>query len=191
MKDTRSDLRTEKTYDALTAAFQEIIREKSFEKITVTELCTRAKTRTATFYNHFSDKYDFFSFMITRLRQQYMDTAEIDIDPTHPEEYYIHIVQLGFDFIEQHARMVENVESDTLLTTIMQSVSAGVTEPLQQRLAADLGDSHGNVSPEIMTQIFIGAMLQCSRWWFEHRRTVAKETVLEQLAQAIRQLYCA
>lgn len=188
MKDTRSDLRTEKTYDALTAAFQELIREKPFEKITVTELCTRAKTRTATFYNHFSDKYDFFSFMITRLRQQYMADAEIHADPAHPEEYYIQIVQLGFAFIEQHARMVENVESDTLLTTIMQSVSAGVTEPLQQRLAADLGGS-GGVSPEILTQIFIGAMLQCSRWWFEHRRAVPKETVLDQLAQAIRRLY--
>ena len=97
-------------------------------------------------------------------------------------------MQLGFAFIEQHARMVENVESDTLLTTIMQSVSAGVTEPLQQRLAADLGGS-GGVSPEILTQIFIGAMLQCSRWWFEHRRTVPKEDVLDQLAQAIRRLY--
>ena len=58
------DLRAKKIYDALIKAFEELLEEKSFEEITINELCDRAQTRRATFYKHFSDKYEFFQFML-------------------------------------------------------------------------------------------------------------------------------
>lgn len=190
MKNTRTDLRTQKTYKALILAFQELIQEKPFEKITVKELCSRAQTRTATFYNHFSDKYDFFSFMIKELRKERTELAEIQYTSEHPENYYIQLIQDGFNFIEEHARMVENIESDTLLTTIMQTVSDEITLNLKSHLEKDMiSEKHKNINPDIMAQIFIGAMIQCSRWWLENRKTVKKEDVLFQLSEVVRGIY--
>ena len=60
----RIDLRTQKVYSSLIEAFKNLLIEKSFEEITINELCDRACTRRATFYKHFSDKYDFFLFVI-------------------------------------------------------------------------------------------------------------------------------
>ncbi len=54
-----TDLRIQKTYAALTGAFIDLLQIKSFEQITVKELCDNAIVRTATFYNHFADKYAF------------------------------------------------------------------------------------------------------------------------------------
>ena len=48
-----TDLRIQKTYAALTRAFTDLLKVKSFEQITVRELCDAAMVRTATFYNHF------------------------------------------------------------------------------------------------------------------------------------------
>lgn len=190
MKNTRTDLRTQKTYKALILAFQELIQEKPFEKITVKELCSRAQTRTATFYNHFSDKYDFFSFMIKELRKERTNLAETQYTSEHPENYYIQLIQDGFNFIEEHARMVENIESDTLLTTIMQTVSDEITLNLKSHLEKDIiTEKHKNINPDIMAQIFIGAMIQCSRWWLENRKTVKKEDVLFQLSEVVRGIY--
>lgn len=70
MKIIQRDLRSEKTFDALTTAMQELLSENPMESITVKELCERARTRTATFYNHFSDKYDFFDFMVRRTHKK-------------------------------------------------------------------------------------------------------------------------
>lgn len=42
MKEGRTDLRTQKIYDALINAFSELLEEKDFEKITVKELCEKA-----------------------------------------------------------------------------------------------------------------------------------------------------
>ncbi len=59
-----TDLRIQKTYAALTGAFIDLLQIKSFEQITVKELCDNAIVRTATFYNHFADKYAFADFVI-------------------------------------------------------------------------------------------------------------------------------
>ena len=60
-----TDLRIQKTYAALTREFTALLKLKRFEQITVKELCDAAMVRTATFYNHFSDKYEFADFVIS------------------------------------------------------------------------------------------------------------------------------
>ena len=56
------DLRIQKTYLSLHNAFTELLEEKKFEEFTVNELCERAMIRRNTFYKHFADKYEYFTF---------------------------------------------------------------------------------------------------------------------------------
>ena len=58
----KTDLRIRKTYKALCDAFVTILEKKRFDDLTVNELCDEATIRCATFYKHFADQYDFFSF---------------------------------------------------------------------------------------------------------------------------------
>ncbi|WP_162920291.1 TetR/AcrR family transcriptional regulator [Clostridium fermenticellae] len=183
-------MRTQKTYEALISAFQELLQEKSFEKITVRELCDRARTRTATFYNHFSDKYDFFSFMIRDMRREYSERANLQSTPEHPENYYIELLKIGFDFMDTNQKIIENFESDNLLMIMINSTSGNMVKDIRNHLEEDMKNGiHFPIDPDILTQIFIGAMVQCSRWWFEHRKTVSKEKVFEQLKEMIQKIY--
>lgn len=43
---------------AMEAALKELVKEKSFDKITIQDIATRANVTRATFYRHFLDKYD-------------------------------------------------------------------------------------------------------------------------------------
>ena len=73
-----TDLRIQKTYAALTREFTALLKEKRFEQITVKELCDAAMVRTATFYNHFSDKYEFADFVIRDALDSYRgDDSEL------------------------------------------------------------------------------------------------------------------
>lgn len=49
------DLRVVKTIEGIKAAFEELICEKDFEKITVKELCDRARINKKTFYHYYED----------------------------------------------------------------------------------------------------------------------------------------
>src|SRR5699024_7072102 len=53
----KRDLRIVKTLSAIDTAFLELLQEKSFDKITIKEICERALINRATFYSHYSDKF--------------------------------------------------------------------------------------------------------------------------------------
>lgn len=55
---TNEDLRIIKTKMAIKSAFFQLMSEKSFEKITVSDITERALIHRGTFYAHYKDKYD-------------------------------------------------------------------------------------------------------------------------------------
>ena len=63
------DLRRKKTYNALVDAFEELMRKKDIDALTVRELCQKAEVGRNTFYSHFEDKYAFFGYYISRKRE--------------------------------------------------------------------------------------------------------------------------
>lgn len=64
------DLRVERTYALLTKAFTDLLDEKSLAEMSVSELCEKAMIRRTTFYDHFTDKYDFFRYYVRRTRDE-------------------------------------------------------------------------------------------------------------------------
>ena len=66
------DLRVEKTIASLTDAFLSLIKERPLEKITVTEICSRARLSRVTYYNYYLDIYDQYAY----LKRKYFDASE-------------------------------------------------------------------------------------------------------------------
>ena len=62
------DLRKERTLKLLREAAIELLHEKPFQKITVSEICERAMVRRPTFYRHFQSKEDLLLYAI-RMRR--------------------------------------------------------------------------------------------------------------------------
>lgn len=185
MKNTKTDLRTQKIYDALIEAFTELLAEKPFEKITVRELCEKAKTRTATFYNHFSDKYDFFAFMITKERHDFMEQSELMYNKDNIEEYYVAFLENSFEFVEAHRKMVEHILSDNLLYIMMNSLSKDMVGQFKEHLRKDVDEREIDI--DIITQMLVGAMSQCVRWWIEHEE-VSKEKIIIQFTKLLKNM---
>lgn len=58
MKNSENDLRVIKTKKAIKRALSELIVEKGFDSISITDLTLRARINRGTFYLHYVDKYD-------------------------------------------------------------------------------------------------------------------------------------
>ena len=59
----KEDLRVVRTKKLLTDSLKNLLQEKSFDKITVNDICERAMVHRATFYNHFNDKTDLVNYI--------------------------------------------------------------------------------------------------------------------------------
>ena len=173
----KRDLRVQKTYDALIAAFQELLAEKNFEEITVKELCARAKTRTATFYTHFSDKYDFFSFMVKELRRSFANDAELTYNKEDTSAYYTALVCKGMDYLEHNEKLANSVKGNGMLRGMLQFMPDEITEELRRHLHRDCDGYEKLNESDVLLQFLIGGMNQVTEWWFANRRSLRKDTV--------------
>lgn len=75
----REDRRTRYTKDAIHRAFFELLREKGFDRVTVTDLCKRSDINRGTFYLHYEDKYA----LLDEVIDEALDAGPI-LDGTQP-----------------------------------------------------------------------------------------------------------
>ena len=67
MNNRNQDRRSQRTRHLLSAAFVQLMREKGYSAITVSDLIERANIGRSTFYSHYRDKDDLFVHELDRL----------------------------------------------------------------------------------------------------------------------------
>lgn len=117
------DLRIEKTYLMLHNAFTELLEERRFEDFTVNELCQRAMIRRTTFYKHFADKYEYFTFYIKEVCQSFQDQLPPDVLTDNLNTYFLHMCRELLRFVTQHESMVRNVMISNVSPVLFDSLS--------------------------------------------------------------------
>lgn len=120
------DLRIEKTYLALHNSFTALLEEKHFEDFTVNELCDRAMIRRTTFYKHFADKYEYFSFYMKEVCAEFQDQLPPDIMSDSVNDYFLYMCRELLRFIDKHEKLVKNVMNSTMLPVLMDSLMAQI-----------------------------------------------------------------
>ena len=120
------DLRVQKTVEAIRNVFADMISEMDYEKITVTELCSRAKINKKTFYRYYPTLDDLLSELQNEMSQEYSQRVaafklpeELDKDN---REFFLYSVEKGsfyekitcsgnYSYIRQ--KMINNVMDNT------------------------------------------------------------------------------
>ena len=132
----KMDLRIRKTYLALHNAFTQLLEEKKFEEFTVNELCDRAMIRRTTFYKHFADKYEYFTFYMREIVATFQDRLAPDVSDGDAEAYLLHMSRELLRFMKQHDRLVQNIKGSSmfpmLLSILLDQISLDVTQVLRR-----------------------------------------------------------
>lgn len=97
--DGTEDLRVQKTIEAIHKAFEEILYEMNYEKITVKELCERAKINKKTFYRYYAVLDDLLAELQGLFTQEYLKRIENykvpeDLDKIN-REFFLYSVEKG------------------------------------------------------------------------------------------------
>ena len=113
----REDARIIKTRTKLFSAFTELLSKKPFEEITINEICDKAGVRRATFYKHFSDKYDFLRVLTSHLVSEFeaQSSAE-DIDVS---DFCIAFMRKLIHFILDNEKAINLIIKSNMQTTLM------------------------------------------------------------------------
>ena len=190
MQEKPLDLRIQKTHKALIEAFLKLLEEKRFENITVNEICDLAMVRRATFYKHFGDKYEFFTFMVQYIQQEFQNRTAKAIREDHSIDPYVAIVQNTLDFLDANDTLVRSVMESGVYPILLNIVSEQIVRDVKQMFRDD--ESSGVellLSPDLMAQAYTGALINIARWWIRHKDLASKEDVIMQITKLIKRLY--
>ena len=100
-----------KTYNKIFNAFNKLIQTKSFDDITVLEICQKANVSTSSFYRHYKDKYDVMNDNYKRILDQYINSKQnhnyedvfINLFTMSKE---LHYLKNAFDCLKQREKKV-------------------------------------------------------------------------------------
>lgn len=183
------DLRIKKTHKALLRALQELLCEKSFDDITVAELCDRAEIRRATFYKHFGDKNELFSYMIQDLQRSFNEKNEIGSGFEEPGRYCINAFMHFLGFLEENERMVRKVMDSSARYIIIDILSEQIESDLRLFfLEARKRGTPMSFSPEMLAVLYSGAAISCARWWIINGKQVPKAEMIGQVSALIERI---
>lgn len=186
----KTDLRIIKTHMALCNALLDILAEKSFDQLTVNELCERAMVRRATFYKHFADKYEFFAFFVNQIQDEFVESCKQNQKDTGPS-YYIYLTTQTIRFLKEHEKLVNSILKSSAFPALLDILSQEIYRNilLNEKEQVSQGKQLP-VAPELLASFYSGGILQVFRFWLDHKNTFPEEKLLEQFDLLFHSFQC-
>ena len=134
MRNEKQDLRIVKTKKVLYMALVDLMREKTFEEIKVSEICSRALVNRSTFYAHYEDKYEFLVDFLDTFKDSltsYLDTNDNNLNT---KEYYMEMLKLLLTHIEDKKNIYSAIMVNNRNGVMMDIISDVVNKDIKKRV---------------------------------------------------------
>ena len=184
------DLRITKTYKALFETFMDLLEEKQFEKITVHELCERAMVRRATFYKHFADKYEFFTFFIRVIKDQFEAESIPFLTDEKPQEYFIRMTRKLIDFLSEHKDMVNSIKKSDMLPMLVDMLSEQIIIIARERFVECSKKGYALLAPpEFLASFYAGGLMQVLRRRLSAKSLTSDDEVMAEIEKMLNSFF--
>ena len=183
----KEDARVRRTKYKLITTFHALLNEKSFENITVNEICDRADIRRATFYKHFTDKYDFVKYFVTVLRERFDHRMWRKSKLGATSDYYVRYVYGIVRFLTDNEVLVKKLLESEAFSTIVNIVTAQNYVDTKERLEESIKEGMTlPASTTIVASFMTGGVAHAIITWFLSGKPVPEEEFINNIASIIR-----
>lgn len=163
----KHDRRSQRTQHLVSEAFVQLLREKGYSAITVSDIIERADIGRSTFYSHYRDKDDLFVSELDRvievLGSRVPEQEEV---PFFPSLGLFHHV--GEEY-ELYKALLWTPGIDLLVKHLQTSLSHRIEEGLQK------SESDFNIPLPILASFIAGSFLTLLKWWLENKMVYSPE----------------
>ncbi len=175
-----TDLRVIKTKKLLYQTLIELMKDKTFEEIKVSDICTTAMINRSTFYAHYEDKYELLLDFINTLKKEFVEElSKKDNANLTPREYYLKLIELFLEHIENkkdiyNAIMINNRNSimmDILLSVVNDDILKNIKE----------NDINPNVPSDIIAKFYLGGVINLGVEWLSNNNKYTKKQIIDYL----------
>ena len=162
------DLRVQRTKKALITTFSDLLETKSFENITIQDLCEKANVRRSTFYRHFNDKYDLLNHIVGTLIEYFRTLHLPEIDPKDPRQFFNKFMKDILFFISDNKTMVKSVISINIYSEVYQILYNQIYAVVKRQLEFDKQIGQFYIDEFIYGEFLTGGILSVILNWIQY-----------------------
>jgi len=186
----KEDARVKKTKEKLFEAFRNLLADKTYEDITVNEICTVAGIRRATFYKHFTDKHDFMSSMAMSLIQRFDSRMSRTKLKSYPVEYHVEYVRRLVRFLVENGELVNSIFKSKMLASLVGMIVQENYKILCVRLAHSVENGEKLVaSIDTTATLLAGGIGSIIVKWFEAEMPTSQEELTTQIESIVKAMF--
>ena len=182
----REDLRVRRTKKALADAFIDLLSKKTFDEITVNELCDAADIRRATFYKHYSDKYDFLTAYICLLRDKFDHQIWRPEQKNITPDYFVSYAKQLIIFISDHSEAIDNICNSILFSAVLSIITEQNYKDTCERLEVSVKQGLKLTAPvDVVASMITGAVTGAVYQWLMTGRKSTPDELSDQVGGVI------
>ena len=162
------DLRVQRTKKALITTFSDLLETKSFDNITIQDLCEKANVRRSTFYRHFNDKYDLLNHIVGTLIEYFRTLHLPEIDPKDPRQFFNKFMKDILLFISDNKAMVKSVISINIYSEVYQILYNQIYAVDKRQIEFDKQIGQFYIDEFIYGEFLAGGILSVILNWIQY-----------------------
>lgn len=172
------DLRIRRTHKLLFDALTLLLSEKSFDNITITDICDKAMVHRTTFYKHFEDKYHLLDSLISQLVQNFEEKSTKQTPVDNPRQYYVNLFKLLLEHMQENIKMYSvGLLNNGSTIKVLQKI---VVERTKSRLESDEANGLIFLIPTpILSEFYSSSMVSLAIWWLENNMPLSIDEMVK------------
>ena len=182
----KEDLRIRKTKANLYKALLQVMSQKTFEEIKVTDICNVSMINRSTFYDHFSDKYELLASLLKDLNNELISHLRIDKEITSLKKYYVELIKHIIDFQNKNLNIFS---AFAILGKNNNSIAYDMLrEAIQQEVCKKINEEYINkskVPAEIISLFYVSAVISVAMEIIQDKNKYTDEDLITYLEQLI------
>ena len=184
MKQKKMDLRARQTYMLLTNALFELLREKSFSEISVTDICEKAMVHRTTFYKHFEDKEHLLRAVISDLQNEFQKHCKEELkgEYTH-KEYYLYLFKKVLEYISENKILISKTLFDKTNNYIEEVCCTAIATQLKEHFKMREKNHcvKFKIPHSILATYYTSASISLADWWLKNDMSIPIDDMVKYL----------
>lgn len=142
----KEDLRILKTKASLFRSFLELLEEKSFDEIKISEICALSSINRSTFYDRFQDKQELLQAYVSSMREDFTESILISVKIDSMKGYFLELLNNLLNYLHKNKKVytyIFQITSNSTAIDMMREVLVQVTlEELEKRYGEDVSKKY-------------------------------------------------
>ena len=184
MKD-KTDLRVIKTNKILFEALTTLMKDKTFEKIKISDICEVALINRSTFYAHYEDKYELLLALIEDLKDNLLIELNKNEAESLSKEYFMKLLEILIDHINSKREIYSAILSHNKNGIFVDFLIDVANRDLAKRLKDSQEVIKSNIPADIISKFYLGGIINIGVDWIINKDKYNKEQILLYLDKLI------